>query len=160
VNYQVTGRIHVTAQDPRAIAVRGGLLFVAAFESGKKRDVVRAALAGDGQIGSQCSAASTCSASSPTRTCRRKNIVIDPDAPDRDLFVYSTATDQEVAVVTGLGTLGYGLAVDATARCSSPRPTRATRRMATTACRCPTSTTACSSTRSRPRPARRAVAAR
>ena len=28
-----------------------------------------------------------------------KDIVVDPQAPDHDLFVYDTATDQEVAVV-------------------------------------------------------------
>ena len=35
-----------------------------------------------------------------------------PDVPDRDLFVFNTETDALEQVVSGLGTLLYGLAVD------------------------------------------------
>src|SRR5690606_26699836 len=45
-----------------------------------------------------------------------KNIVLDEEAPDRDLFVYDTETDTEIDAVSGVGTLLYGLAVSSTGR--------------------------------------------
>jgi YVTN family beta-propeller protein len=114
--YAVASRIHVTAQEPRAIAVRDGRLYVAAFESGNQSEVsFCGTLAGSGEVGGQCSAglldilAFITDAALPGVV---KNIVIDPDVPDRDLFVYDTATDALVTSVSGVGTLLYGLAVD------------------------------------------------
>jgi YVTN family beta-propeller protein len=114
--YAVTGALAITAQDPRAIVVRGGRLFVAAFESGNR------------------SALSMCASANGTPQCTLglnqlltvgtdpnlpglpKNIVVDPAAPDRDLFVFDTATDQLLQAVSGVGTLLYGLAVDGAGR--------------------------------------------
>jgi len=115
-SYAVTGRIHITAQEPRAIAVRGGSLYVIPFESGN-----RSAL-------SVCPQETVMSAPDCTLLAREvgdfvvepnlpgrdKNIVIDPLAPDRDLFVIDTATDQVVETVSTIGTLLYGLAVSGT----------------------------------------------
>jgi len=117
--YQVTGFISVRAAEPRAIAVRNGLLYVAAFESGNRSEISACAQLGDGQIGSQCSLGLIelqQFVTQPNIPNATKNIVIDPQVPDRDLLVYDTATDQEIAVVSGLGTLLYGLAVDANGR--------------------------------------------
>ena len=116
VDYAVTSRIHITAQEPRAIAVRDGRLYVAAFESGNQSEIsFCGGITGDGVVGSQCSAglldilAFITDAALPGVV---KNIVIDPQVPDRDLFVYDTATDALVTSVSGVGTLLYGLAVD------------------------------------------------
>jgi len=112
--YSVTGTIAVRAQDPRAIAVRNGLLYVAAFESGNQTQL-SACVAKNGTA--QCTLDQNdllTFASSPNLPTATKNIIKDPQAPDRDLFVYSTATDQEVGVVQHMGTLLYGLVVDST----------------------------------------------
>lgn len=118
--YQVTGFIPVRAAEPRAIAVRNGLLYVAAFESGNRSEISACAtLGGSNVIGGQCTLGLTqlqAFVTEPNIPTATKNIVIDPQAPDRDLLVYDTATDQEVGAVSGLGTLLYGLAVDANGR--------------------------------------------
>jgi hypothetical protein len=49
---------------------------------------------------------------SPNIPSATKNIVRDPDVPDRDIFVYDTGTDALVDTISGVGTLLYGLAVD------------------------------------------------
>ena len=119
-SYQVTGFIPVRGAEPRAIAVRNGLLYVAAFESGNGSEISACAqLSGNSVIGHQCSlglAQLQTFVTEPNLPAGTKNIVTDPQAPDRDLFIYDTATDREVAVVSGLGTLLYGLAVDANGR--------------------------------------------
>jgi hypothetical protein len=102
-------RLRIAAQGPRALAVVGSRLYVAAFESGNK------------------SATATCN--SPVQVpyaCITFNqpekfalpVRIDPAAPDRDLFVFDLAAiDLEapglvepVDVVAGVGTLLYGVA--------------------------------------------------
>ena len=51
-SYAITSRVHVTAQEPRAIAVRDGLLYVAAFESGNQSEIsFCGTLAGTGEVG-------------------------------------------------------------------------------------------------------------
>jgi YVTN family beta-propeller protein len=118
--YQVTGFIPVRGAEPRAIAVRNGLLYVAAFEGGNRSEISACATPfGSNIIGGQCTLGLPqlqTFVTEPNLPLATKNIVTDPQAPDRDLFVYDTATDQEVAVVSGVGTLLYGLAVDANGR--------------------------------------------
>jgi YVTN family beta-propeller protein len=112
--HQVTDFIQVTAQEPRAIAVRNGKLHVAAFESGNQ---------------TQLSACGTLNAPNPPCTLNLldlfafatnpnlpdevKNIIDRPGIPDRDLFVYSTTDETLLSTATGVGTLLYGLAVAA-----------------------------------------------
>lgn len=119
-SYQVTGFIPVRGSEPRAIAVRGGLLYVLAFENGNQSEISACPTpAGSNVIGGQCTLGQPQLigfVTQPNIPGATKNIVIDPQVPDRDLFVYNTANDQEVATVSGLGTLGYGLAVDANGR--------------------------------------------
>jgi YVTN family beta-propeller protein len=116
--YSVTGFIDVRAQEPRAIAIHNGLLYVPSFESGNQSEL------------SVCVAVTQFSApqctmdlldlldfiTEPNIPNANKGIVKDPDVPDRDLFLYSTTTDTEVDVVDGLGTLLYGLAIDSQGR--------------------------------------------
>jgi YVTN family beta-propeller protein len=110
--YAVTGRIHITAQEPRSLAVRNGRLYVAAFESNNQSEL---SVCPDGGGGPQC----TLDAgdlqdfilASPNIPGADVRIVIDPDVPDRDLFVFDTATDSPVDTVSGVGTLLYDLVV-------------------------------------------------
>jgi YVTN family beta-propeller protein len=120
VNFTVTNRIHITAQEPRAITVRNGLLYVAAFESGNKSEASFCGnINGTGIVGDQCSAGLfdlLGFITDPNLPGVVKNIVIDPQVPDRDLFVYNTTTDALVTSVSAVGTLLYGLAVDSTGK--------------------------------------------
>ncbi len=116
VNYSVTGSLNIRAQEPRAIAVRNGRLYVAAFESGNQSELSSCGLGG---ISPQCTLFLTdlnTFATNPNMPGLEKNIVVDPDVPDRDLFVFDTSNDNQIKVVEGVGTLLYGLAVDASNR--------------------------------------------
>jgi YVTN family beta-propeller protein len=114
-SYSVTARIHVTAQEPRALAVRGGLLYVAAFESGNQTEL---SVCPGGLAPPQC----TLDASdlvdfvvqSPNIPGADTRIVVDPQVPDRDLFVYDTSNDNLVEAVSGVGTLLYDVVVSST----------------------------------------------
>ena len=120
--YQVTSTLDIRAQEPRALAVRDGLLYVAAFESGNQTEISACTnINGNNIKGHQCSlglANLATFVTDPNLPGATKNIVIDatiaPTVPDRDLFVFDTTTNAEVAAVTGVGTLLYGLAVDST----------------------------------------------
>ena len=114
----ITGHLDISAQDPRAIAVRDGLLYVTAFEGGNQSEVSACAqLFPPGT--QQCSLGLIDVfnfATNPNLPGSTKNIVIDPQTPDRDLFVYDTTNDSLVTSVTGLGTLQYGITVDSNGR--------------------------------------------
>ena len=117
----VTGHLRITAQDPRAIAVRGDRLYVVAFESNNQtqisgcwaenidgvlctfdaREHVTEAVGGNAQSLSLGYVA---------------DIVKHPDIPDRDLYVFDSRTDRRVQIVDGVGTLLYGIAVDSRGR--------------------------------------------
>ena len=112
----VTGRIPVRAQDPRAIAVRNGLLYVAAFESGNRSELSACPLGGTPPQCTLGASALVSFATNPNLPGEIKNIVEDPLVPDRDLFVYDVATHAEVGVASGVGTLLYGLAVSGSGR--------------------------------------------
>src|SRR5262245_60369547 len=101
-------RIQVRAQEPRALAVQGGRLYALAFESANQTELSNCPGAIDPP---QC----TFGALRPAgpAVLPDVNIVRDPDAPDRDLFVYDTRDERELAAVPHVGTLLYGLAVDA-----------------------------------------------
>lgn len=118
--YQVTNHLQITAQDPRAIAVRGGRLYVAAFESSNQTELSVCPQSPPGPPGSQCTLDTNDIVSfviaSPNIPGEPVEIVADPDVPDRDLFVFNTSTDALVDVVEGVSTLLYGLAVDGSGR--------------------------------------------
>jgi YVTN family beta-propeller protein len=109
----VASRLNITAQEPRALAVRNGLLYVAAFESGNRTEM---SVCPTTSPGDQCTLDNQdlgTFITQPNLPGEIKNIVVDPDVPDRDLFVFDTATDTLVpnGAVTGVGTLLYGLAI-------------------------------------------------
>lgn len=111
-NHSVAGRIHISAQEPRALAVRGGYLYVPVFESGNQTEV--SVCPNDPYSSPQCTLGPLEIGdfiTIPNLPGREKNIVVDPDVPDRDVYVIDVATDQIVDVVDGVGTLLYGVAV-------------------------------------------------
>jgi hypothetical protein len=110
--YAVTGTLTISAQEPRALVVSNGLLYVAAFESGNQTEVSACADSGSAP---QCTIFLSDFLTfglSPNLPGFEKNIVVDAQLPDRDLFVFDTSDDSLVEAVTGVGTLLYGLAVD------------------------------------------------
>jgi YVTN family beta-propeller protein len=112
----VTKQIQVYAQEPRAIAVRGGRLFVIAFESGNRSE-----LSGCFDLSEPgCTFHIGDLASNSNDAILTRNMVADivrrPDAPDRDLFVYDTAHETPLFEVSHVGTLLYGLAIDSAGR--------------------------------------------
>ncbi len=113
--YGIVKRLHITAQDPRALTVRGDFLYVAAFEANNQTEL------------SVCPNAATnppqCTldnddivefvVESPNIPGADTRIVIDPDVPDRDVFVYDVTNNECVVdVISGVGTLLYGVAAD------------------------------------------------
>jgi YVTN family beta-propeller protein len=110
-------RIAIPAQEPRAIRVRDGRLYVASFESGNQTEISACAQGGDPP---QCTFGLLESVgpfgANPNMPGIVKNIVVDPDVPDRDVFVFDTADETPIDTVSGVGTLLYGLAVDSAGR--------------------------------------------
>ena len=110
----VTKQVHVLAQEPRAITVRGNRLYVIPFESGNTTELSGCLTLTD----PGCTFSIADLASNSTDIILTRNMVADivrrPGTPDRDLFVYDTADESTLFEVSGLGTLLYGLAVDST----------------------------------------------
>ena len=118
---RVLRHLQITAQDPRALAVRDGRLYVVPFESNNQTqisgcwpenidgvlctfDARRHVTEAPGGAGQSLS------------TGYVADIVRHPNIPDRDLYVFDTATDRLLEIVDTLGTLLYGIAVDSTGR--------------------------------------------
>lgn len=109
---QVSKKITINAQDPRAIAVRGNRLFVTAFESNNQTELSGCFGTIDGD---QCTFSLQQHVVDDNNVLSLNydaDIVKDPRVPDRDLFVYDTANEALIDVVSGIGTLLYGVVVD------------------------------------------------
>ena len=115
--HSVSGHLRITAQDPRAIAVRGNRLYVIPFESNNQSQL-------SGCVPQKIDD-DTCTFDAVEHVFSNNNvlslnydadIVKNPLLPDRDLFVFDTRTDQLVEVVDTVGTLLYGLAIDSKGR--------------------------------------------
>src|SRR5690606_20996635 len=115
-SYAVTGSLPITAHDLRAITVRDGRLLVLPIESGHRSTSSICAPPTTPPQGTLGLNQLLNAGSDPNLRGFPKNIVLDPASPDRDLFVFDTASDQLVQAVSGVGTLLYGLAVDGAGR--------------------------------------------
>ena len=110
---KVTKRLKIPTQDPRAIKVRDGKLYVIPFESNNKTQ-----LSGGhkDKIDDELVTFDAWEHSIVHNNVLSLGHVIDivkhPDVPDRDLFVFDTGTDKLIETVDTLGTLLYGLTVD------------------------------------------------
>lgn len=112
----VTKQIQIWAQEPRAIAVRNGRLFVLPFESGNRSE-----LSGCLDLNEPgCTFSLTVLTANSNDAILTRNMVADivrrPATPDRDLFVFDTANEEPLFEVSTLGTLLYGVAVDSQGR--------------------------------------------
>jgi YVTN family beta-propeller protein len=109
---KVTKLLPITAQDPRAIAVRGDRLYVIPFESNNKSQLS----GGTGELDKEYETFDAWQHSIAVNNVLSLGHVTDiikhPEVPDRDLYVFDTNTDELVEVVDTLGTLLYGLTID------------------------------------------------
>ena len=110
---EVTKRLTITAQDPRAIAVHGDRLYVIPFESNNKTQLSGGSR--DDIDGDQVTFDAwehSIRVNNVLSIGHVTDIVKHPDVPDRDLYVFDTKTDELIETVDTLGTLLYGLTVD------------------------------------------------
>ena len=113
---RISNRLTITAQDPRAIAVRDGRLYVIPFESNNQTQISGCVGPLDGDLCTFDATEHVITNNNVLSLFAVVDIVKHPQIPDRDLYVFDTTTDQLVQVVDTLGTLLYGIAVDSTGR--------------------------------------------
>jgi YVTN family beta-propeller protein len=108
---KVTKGLPIRAQDPRAILVRNGKLYVLPFESNNKTQ-----LSGgykiDGKLVTFNAHEHSIANNNVLSLGHVTDIVKHPRVPDRDLFVFDVKTDKLIQTVDTLGTLLYGMTVD------------------------------------------------
>ncbi len=113
---KVVRRLNIPAQDPRAIRVRNGKLYVVPFESNNKTQLS----GGTGELDDGIETFDAYQHSIAVNNVLSIGHVVDvvkhPKVPDRDLFVFDTETDKLIETVDTLGTLLYGLTVDSKGR--------------------------------------------
>jgi YVTN family beta-propeller protein len=111
----VTGTIPIASQDPRAMLVSNGRLFVASFESGNQTELSSCPKQAFPIDGVNCTfdQADFNFASNPNLVFAPVDIVRDTRNPDRDVYVFDTTTDQPIENLSSIGTLLYDLAADA-----------------------------------------------
>ncbi|MGB0760012.1 MAG: ankyrin repeat domain-containing protein [Rubripirellula sp.] len=116
VDREVTGHLKITAQDPRQIIVRNGLLYVIPFESNNKTQLS----GGTGKLDGDLVTFNAYQHSIANNNVLSLGAVVDiikhPRVPDRDLYVFDTESDRLVETVDSLGTLLYGMTVDSKGR--------------------------------------------
>jgi len=109
---KIMNRLRIRSQDPRAITVRNGRLYVIPFESNNKTQLS----GGTGKLDKEYETFDAFEHSIRVNNVLSLGHVTDivkhPDVPDRDLYVFDTKTDKLVETVDTLGTLLYGLTVD------------------------------------------------
>ena len=113
----VSKRLEITAQDPRALVVRNERLYVIPFESNNQT-----AISGcfpenlDDELCTFDADRHVVNAPDGNAQSLSLGYVADiirhPDVPDRDLYVFETENEDRLQIVSTLGTLLYGLAVD------------------------------------------------
>ena len=112
-NREVVKRLPINAQDPRAIVVRNGRLYVIPFESNNQTQLSGGRGAAiDGDLVTFDAWQHSIFHNNVLSLGHVVDIVKHPDVPDRDLFVFDTTTDELIETVDTLGTLLYGLDVD------------------------------------------------
>ncbi len=113
---EVTGHLKITAQDPRQIVVRNGLLYVIPFESNNKTQLSGGTGELDGDLVTFNAHEHAIANNNVLSLGAVVDIVKHPKVPDRDLYVFDTESDRLVETVDSLGTLLYGMTVDSKGR--------------------------------------------
>ena len=116
VSRRVVRTLAITAQDPRALTVRGDRLYVIPFESNNQTQLSGCRGPIDGQLCTFDAQEHVITNNNVLSLNYAADIVRNSAIPDRDLYVFDTTTDELVDVVNTLGTLLYGLAVDSNGR--------------------------------------------
>ena len=116
ITRQIKKRLPITAQDPRAITVRGDRLYVIPFESNNQTQLSGGTGTIDGVLTTFDAQKHVMEAENSLLMGAVVDIVKHPKVPDRDLYVFDTKTDELVEVVNTLGTLLYGITVDSKGR--------------------------------------------
>ncbi|GAB4223466.1 MAG: hypothetical protein Kow0062_23680 [Acidobacteriota bacterium] len=112
----VTGHLDINAQDPRAIAVHGGHLYVLPFESNNQTQLSGCLFP---VLDPKCTfdvVAHVLEENDVLSEGYVSDLIREPAIPDRDLYVFDTGTDTLVEIVETVGTLLYGIAVDSAGR--------------------------------------------
>ena len=113
---KVIKRLTINAQDPRAIFVRDGHLYVAPFESNNQTQLSGGTPPLDGKLKTFDAWEHSIRHNNVLSIGHVVDIVRHPDVPDRDLYVFDPENEELVEVVSNLGTLLYGLTVDSKGR--------------------------------------------
>ncbi len=113
---EVTKRLTITAQDPRAITVRGDRLYVLPFESNNQTQISGGTGSLDDDLNTFDARQHILENNNVLSLGAVVDIVKHPRIPDRDLYVFDTETDELVETVDSLGTLLYGVTVDSHGR--------------------------------------------
>ncbi|MEL6104389.1 MAG: ankyrin repeat domain-containing protein [Planctomycetota bacterium] len=109
----ITKRLSIAAQDPRSIVVKGDRLYVVPFESNNKTQLSGGSRNEiDGDLVTFDAWQHSILHNNVLSLGHVVDIVKHPDVPDKDLFVFDTATDELIETVDTLGTLLYGMTVD------------------------------------------------
>jgi YVTN family beta-propeller protein len=113
---KVTKRLSITAQDPRAIKVRGNRLYVIPFESNNQTQLSGGTGKIDGDLITFDAHKHAVANNNVLSIGAVQDIIKNPRVPDRDLYVFDTKSDRLVEVVDTMGTLLYGITVDSKGR--------------------------------------------
>ena len=113
---EVSKRLTITAQDPRALTVRGDRLYVIPFESNNQTQLSGGTGPIDGKLTTFDARKHVMESNNSLLMGAVVDLVRHPKVPDRDLYIFDTQTDELVTVVDTLGTLLYGIAVDSKGR--------------------------------------------
>ena len=113
---KVTKRLSITAQDPRAIKVRGSRLYVIPFESNNQTQLSGGTGKIDGDLITFDAHKHAVANNNVLSIGAVQDIIKNPRVPDRDLYVFDTKSDRLVEVVDTMGTLLYGITVDSKGR--------------------------------------------
>jgi YVTN family beta-propeller protein len=112
---KIKNRLKIPAQDPRAITVKNGYLFVMPFESGNKTQL-------SGGYHQNSSSDGLVTFDAFEHSAKNNNVlsvgfvedlIKHYKQPDIDLFIFDITTDSLKLNISSLGTLLYGLTVDA-----------------------------------------------
>ncbi|MBM3967942.1 MAG: hypothetical protein FJ308_23245, partial [Planctomycetes bacterium] len=106
---RVERRLNIRAQDPRAIAVRNGQLYVVPFESNNQTQLSGGTGKLDGDLATFNAVEHSVTNNNVLSLGAVVDIVKHSKVPDRDLFVFDTSTDKLVETMSSLGTLLYGV---------------------------------------------------
>ena len=111
VTKKIAKKLQINAQDPRAIKVRNGKLYVIPFESNNKTQL-SGGYKVDGDLVTFNAHEHSIANNNVLSIGHVTDIVKHPRVPDKDLFIFDTRSDQLIQTVSTLGTLLYGLTVD------------------------------------------------